>query len=157
MTLPDGLTTIGSQAFFKCDSLEKQITIPASVTTIGDRAFGYIDVKDVGITKVDGYTIYGHKDTEAQKYADKNGFAFVDLDAPAYILGDVDGDEEATVLDATYIQRYDAGFNIPIEEEDILLRGDVDGDEEVTVLDATYIQRFDAGFNTPYPIGEPIG
>ena len=72
------------------------------------------------------------------------------------ILGDVDGDGEATIIDAAYIQRYEAGFNIPISEEDIFLRGDVDGDGEVTVIDATYIQRYDAGFNIPYSIGKTI-
>ena len=78
-------------------------------------------------------------------------------DAPeAFLLGDVDDDEEVTVLDATYIQRYDAGFRTPMSEEVILLRGDVDGDGEVGVIDATYIQRYNAGFSTPYPIGEPI-
>ena len=29
------------------------------------------------------------------------------------VRGDVDGDCEVGVIDATYIQRYDAGFNIP--------------------------------------------
>ena len=78
----------------------------------------------------------------------------IDNSSIVTVLGDVDGDEEVGVIDATYIQRYEAGFSIPISEEDILLRGDVDGDGEVTVIDATYIQRYDAGFNTPYHIGE---
>lgn len=77
-------------------------------------------------------------------------------DSNIYMIGDVDGDSEVTVIDATYIQRYDAGFNIPISEEDILTRGDVDDDGEAGVLDATLIQRYDAGFPVAYPIGEPI-
>lgn len=73
-----------------------------------------------------------------------------------YYLGDVDHDGEATVIDATYIQRYDAYMFIPISEDVILLCGDIEGNEEVGVIDATYIQRYDAGFRVPYPIGKPI-
>lgn len=72
------------------------------------------------------------------------------------LLGDVDNDGEVSVIDATLLQRFEAGFNIPISEADILRRGDVDGDEEAGVLDATYIKRYNAGFNIPYPIGDPI-
>lgn len=72
------------------------------------------------------------------------------------ILGDVDGDGEATVIDATYIQRYNVNMQIPITEETLKKCGDVDGDGEVSVIDATFIQRFEAKIPTPYPIGEPI-
>lgn len=76
------------------------------------------------------------------------------VEVSAKILGDVDGDGEVTVIDATYIQRYEAGFNIPIDVAALLLAGDIDGDGEVGVIDATYILRYDAGFNIPYTIGE---
>ena len=36
--IPDGVTTIGDNAFFSCDFLTS-VTIPDSVTTIGARAF----------------------------------------------------------------------------------------------------------------------
>lgn len=38
--IPDGITRIGSQAFYSCEALT-QVHIPASVTAIGDRAFAY--------------------------------------------------------------------------------------------------------------------
>src|SRR5262249_2232298 len=41
-TLPDGVVTIGSNAFSDCTSLTN-ITIPNSVTTIGNRTFAYCD------------------------------------------------------------------------------------------------------------------
>ena len=72
------------------------------------------------------------------------------------ILGDVDGDGEATVLDATYILRYNVNMQIPIAEEVMLLCGDVDGDGEVSVIDATFILRYEVMMKTPYAIGEPI-
>lgn len=72
------------------------------------------------------------------------------------LLGDVDGDGEVSVIDATIIRRYEAGFNVAYSEADILRRGDVDDDGEAGVMDATLIQRFNAGFNVAYPIGEQI-
>ena len=74
----------------------------------------------------------------------------------APVLGDVDGDGVATVIDATYIQRYGVNMKIPVSEDELLRRGDVDGDGEVTVIDATFIQRYEVKMQTPYPIGEPI-
>ena len=71
-------------------------------------------------------------------------------------LGDVDGDGNASVIDATFIQRYNVNMQIPITEEVMLLCGDVDGDGEVTVIDATFILRYEVMMNTSYPIGEPI-
>ncbi|MDL2224210.1 leucine-rich repeat protein [Bacteroidales bacterium OttesenSCG-928-M06] len=40
LTLPDGLTAIGSGAFENCRTLSGTLSIPNSVTTIGDGAFG---------------------------------------------------------------------------------------------------------------------
>ena len=39
LTLPNNLKTIGSQAFFACDSLEGVLNIPASTTSIGASCF----------------------------------------------------------------------------------------------------------------------
>lgn len=67
-------------------------------------------------------------------------------------LGDADGDQVVTVLDATKIQRGIAGLD---SRNDIVATGaDADGDGEMTVLDATRIQRNVAGLcnldGTPY-------
>ena len=69
-------------------------------------------------------------------------------------LGNLDGDGEIGVIDATYIQRYVAGLPVPISDEDILKYGDIDGDGEVGVIDATYIMRYAAGLTVPFAIGE---
>ena len=61
--LPDGLTTIGSNAFFSCPLLGS-ITIPDTVTTIGDAAFygcdslGSITIPDAVTTM--GESLFGH-------------------------------------------------------------------------------------------------
>ena len=59
------------------------------------------------------------------------------------IKGDADGDGDVNIIDATIIQRYDAGiignnaFFKPL--------GDVDGDKDVNVIDATLIRRYEVG------------
>lgn len=60
------------------------------------------------------------------------------------ILGDVDGDGEVTVSDATLIQKFKAGFNVTINID----VADVNGDGEITVSDATLIQKARAGIAT---------
>lgn len=58
-------------------------------------------------------------------------------------LGDVDGDGEVTILDATWIQRYLASL---IEFDDAQTAdADYDRDGSVSILDATAIQRMLAG------------
>lgn len=75
---------------------------------------------------------------------------------PPVILGDIDGDGEATILDATLAQRYATRVAIPYDEAHVNKSGDVDGEGEVTALDATFIQRYATRVKVPYPIGEPI-
>ena len=71
------------------------------------------------------------------------------------IVGDVDGDKEATILDATYIQRFATKVNVPYTSAD-MIRGDIDGDEEVTVIDASFVQRSATRVYVPYPVGETV-
>lgn len=61
----------------------------------------------------------------------------------AIIPGDADDDGDVTVLDVTYIQRYDAWIELPspLNEQN----ADMDGDGDVSIVDATCIQRFLAG------------
>ncbi|MBQ9679444.1 MAG: CotH kinase family protein [Ruminococcus sp.] len=73
---------------------------------------------------------------------------------PSPILGDVNGDSSADVIDVTLIQRYEAK---QLElDADALLRGDVDKDNDVSIIDATFIQRYTAKLNSVEGIGEPI-
>lgn len=70
------------------------------------------------------------------------------------ILGDVDGDGEVSIFDATAIQRKVADLATTAFVESA---ADADGDGSITVLDATAIQRHLAGLSTNAKgIGEPI-
>ncbi len=65
-------------------------------------------------------------------------------------VGDVDGDEKVTVLDASMIQRHVAQLD---DFTDIQLKlGDKTYDTEITVMDATYIQLDLAGYLIKYPV-----
>ena len=67
------------------------------------------------------------------------------------LLGDVDGDGKVTILDATCVQRYLAGYHV-LSADRVERCGYFSGDG-VDILSATYIQRYLAGFQVPYPIG----
>ncbi|MGO5087749.1 leucine-rich repeat protein, partial [Oscillospiraceae bacterium LCP25S3_F9] len=71
--IPSSVTEIGYSAFYDCTGL-KNVTIPSSVTEIGDYAFN---------DKIKDFTIYGTKGTVAERYANDNGFKFVEGTAPA--------------------------------------------------------------------------
>ena len=79
VTIPDSVTYIDEYAFADCVNL-KSVTIPASVQDIDEYAFGYIYNEDSWeFEKVDGFTISGFTNSEADLYADNNGFGFVIL------------------------------------------------------------------------------
>lgn len=71
-----------------------------------------------------------------------------------YLLGDADGDQRVTVLDATRIQRLLADL-ITDDDGGIVLRGNVRG-SLLDILDATLIQRWLAGFDIDARIGDPV-
>ena len=68
--MPNTLTSIETSAFKNCQAM-KSITIPKSVTYFGTTAVGYSDGR-----VIDGFIIYGYKNTEAQTYATKNKITF---------------------------------------------------------------------------------
>jgi len=78
INIPNSLTTIGDCAFNQCASL-KSVLIPSTVKTIGTDAFGgntwtYHGDGEYTQSIVEGFTIYGYKGTEAQKYAARTSF-----------------------------------------------------------------------------------
>ena len=101
VTLPDGITEIGDGAFYRCEQLVDinipknlvsigdkafhgsrldRVIIPSSVTSIGWHALGYWNRDyDEPLPEDDRFklTICGQKGTEAERYANDNGFTFV--------------------------------------------------------------------------------
>ncbi len=81
VNFPDSLKKIGHGAFMSCPNL-KSVTVPED-TTITDMNFGvlYNNMTDYiegqNMTKVEGFTVYGTNDSDAQRYADEYGFNFV--------------------------------------------------------------------------------
>ncbi len=104
--IPPTITKICDSAFY--NSGLKSITVPSTVTSIEPYALGYqgnsprsskytrfydggrgdysefinSSPEDYQITKVEGFTIYGESGSEAERYANENGFNFVASDAP---------------------------------------------------------------------------
>ena len=76
--LPEGMEDISLFSFLNCTSL-KSIYIPGTVTGIDNMAVGYyFDEEKGGFSPCTGLTIYGVTGSEAEKYANENGFAFID-------------------------------------------------------------------------------
>ena len=142
--LPETCTALGAYSFGQCAELKK-IVIPTSVTSIHPDAF----------KSSDNLTIYCYTDSYAQEYAEAQGIPYVLLDAPVtFILGDADGDNHVTIVDATVIQRVLVELR-PDPDGMIALRGSSDGDK-LNVMHATKIQRWLAQFKISEPIGEVV-
>ena len=77
----------------------------------------------------------------------------IDKPIDSYILGDVDGDDEVTIIDATCIQRKSANF---LTAKYIEEAADADEDGEITIIDATVIQRWLVQLPSNDKIGKPI-
>lgn len=92
---------------------------------------------------------------EFADYRDYDGFleALESVEWPdghlhLYPAGDMDGDDELTILDATDLQRWLAELDEPVKRIiDCDLEGDFDEDGDVTILDATAIQRYLVGLS----------
>lgn len=67
---------------------------------------------------------------------------------PANALGDVDGDGEISILDASEIQRYLAQYTYL--DDDALSAADTDNDGEINIIDASNIQRYLAQYITEF-------
>lgn len=151
IVIPDTVTSIGEGAFIYCGTL-KEITIPASVTSIGNNAFAYYVNQDIyGDTDNEKFIIRGYKGTAAETYAKENGMTFVEIKR---LLGDVDGNEDVTIADATYILRHEAGIDTPCAVTADF--ADVNRDGEITIMDATLIQKWLSNITVNCKIGEPI-
>ena len=116
-----------------------------------------------GLTSIvsDGFTICGYdSSTEGTKsitvtYQGKTtSFEIIVKNQPMKsILGDVDGDGEVTIIDATCIQR--KLVELPTAKF-VEAASDADEDGELTIIDATVIQRWLVQLPSNANIGKPI-
>ena len=91
VVLPDSVTSIGGSAFYNCPKLIN-VTIPDSVTNIGDYAFGF----DENDEKIDGFKIYCYGGTAGERYAKDNGFEYKILECKVHKFGEWTITEEAS-------------------------------------------------------------
>ena len=102
VTIGNSVTSIGGHAFYDCTSLTS-ITIPENVKTISKYAFNHY--KD--------FIIYGYAGSEAERYANKNGFKFVAIgDAPTMTFPDVrSGDWYSDAVKYNFERGYITGYS----------------------------------------------
>ena len=149
LTIPDNITSL-RLAIYSCDNL-REITIPKNVTEIRGLGWSCTDPRGHGTyTKYDDLVIKGFTNSVAESYAREEGFQFVGIGKANKLLGDTDGDDSVTIVDATVIQRHLAEIPTAVYIE---AAADADQDGQVTILDATAIQRWLAQL----PVYEGIG
>ena len=109
LVIPDGVTSIGSYAFYKCSGLTS-VTIPNSVTSIGDYAFqGCYKLVEVinnsplnivkgrsGFGDVGQFALNVKKDGKSE-IVDKGGYLFYTYNNANYLLGYMGNDTQLTL------------------------------------------------------------
>ena len=128
--IPNNVEYVFEKAFWNCSNLE-------SITFENPYCIIYDDYKTIpGAT-----TIYGYSNSNAQIYASNYDREFIVI--VENNIGDVNGDNIVSIMDATTIQKYLAGLSDFTAEQ--LHNADVNGDGVVSILDATNIQKYLVG------------
>lgn len=142
--LPASCSTLSDGCFIGCANL-KTIIIRSENPFIDNAgasswlaAIGFMDITQN--EKIEGITMVGVPGTNTEKYTQKyphiNFMSIEDYERGG-ILGDVNGDDELTVDDATLIQMYIVGM--PVENFNVEL-ADVNEDGQISIYDATLVQ-----------------
>ena len=129
INIPDSVKHIGEYTFENCTSLTS-IAIPKSVEYIGVLSLGYVNDK----LKVEGFKIYGYKNTAAEEYALNYGFEFINLaeertltdKASSISVGGVvnsNADLNVSKLENTY-EKSVATYDITLQKDGIAIQPD---------------------------------
>ena len=129
INIPDSVKHIGVYTFENCTTLTS-IAIPKSVEYIGHRSLGYVNDK----LKVEGFKIYGYKNTAAEEYALGYGFEFINLaeertltdKATSISVGGVvnsNADLNVSKLENTY-EKSVATYDITLQKDGIAIQPD---------------------------------
>jgi hypothetical protein len=135
-TIEDGMVTIPSYLFAQCSTLTK-ITIPDSVTEIGANAFNGCD----------DLTIYGFAGSYAETYANENNIPFAEVSeiptkptTPDKIQGDLDGDEEISIVDIVIVAKIVLNHETETLTADVIISADLSNDNIVNSIDLSIIK-----------------
>ena len=137
LNIPDGVGALGSEdsvgygMFENCKNL-REITVPASVAYIQKNAFDGCD----------NVTILGKQNSYAQDFAAKQHILFKIIDADECMVGDVSGDGNVDITDATIVQQFAAEVVVPTAAQKTA--ADTNHDGAVDITDATMIQMYAA-------------
>ncbi len=154
--LPDSVEAVENYAFI--NSPISKIRLGKSIKEIGEGAFGYSNgFNDFKLKiRLPEYVINGYSSTEAERYANENGFKFVNLDSEApdlednifdysiFKTGDVNLDGRVSFSDAIMTQKYALGL---VELEDIQKYNALVYNyyKSVTIVNAIFIQKYVLG------------
>lgn len=136
VNLSQNAEKIGKLAFANCINLNR-IFIPYTVNEISKSAF----------ENSKGVVILCYRGSYALQYAKDNGFDYEILDP---LLGDVNGDEEINIMDATIIQKKSLGIATADVVSNYDVVADVNRDGIVNIRDVTLIQMYVAGIITEF-------
>lgn len=156
VNLASTVTTLGEGCFYNCNALKTLNIKDNSVTTIGKYIFADCSLTEVylpaSVTNIDEeaavgceqITVYGHKGTAAEKFANENdNVKFVNISNAK--KGDVDLNGKVNIQDCTALQRYLAEM-IKLNAS-ALKCADVNGDNRITIADVTKLQRVVAEYD----------
>lgn len=112
------------------------------------------DGVDARITELSGAT---HFDVPSLAYKNNDLIQWLvncgETTENGILLGDVDGDQAVTIIDAAVIQRRLASIPVSVYHEEA---ADTDADKSVTIIDVTFIQRWLALLPSNDNIGKVI-
>ncbi|MBR1533732.1 MAG: hypothetical protein IJ639_05165 [Ruminococcus sp.] len=89
---------------------------------------------------------------KSEAYASINPYTVITIEPAEALLGDIDGDYDVTILDATDMQRAAAGVKLSYD----INSADVTGDKKVSLKDSVAVRKYLAAKSSGYDAGKWI-